>query len=171
MDGQLIIHNYNIYNANDDLIGDGKEITLPDLSQQTADMSGTGILGTIKVPIPGMIDSLLVDIPFRMLSVRVSALFIGNKYATVKIRGALLELDTSEGRLADKPVLAVVRGFPAKLSPGKMKQGEEMGSGISIEAVYYKVAINGYELFELDKINQVYNVNGIDVLKDMRSMC
>ena len=43
----LIIHNYNIYDGKDELIGDGKEITLPDLSPKSAPIEGSGILGNV----------------------------------------------------------------------------------------------------------------------------
>ena len=64
----LIIHDYNIYNGDNELIGDGEEITLPDLSPVSTDLAGSGMLGSVKIPVPGMYESLVVDIPFRMIS-------------------------------------------------------------------------------------------------------
>ena len=61
----LIIHDYNIYDGKDEVIGDGKEIALPDLSPKSATIEGSGIMGSVNVPVPGMYESLVVDIPFR----------------------------------------------------------------------------------------------------------
>ena len=93
----LIIHDYNIYNGDNELIGDGEEITLPDLSPVSTDLAGSGMLGSVKIPVPGMYESLVVDIPFRMISEKATRLFIGRRYATVKIRGGILWTDESTG--------------------------------------------------------------------------
>lgn len=167
----LIIHNYNIYNGKDELVGDGKEITLPDLAPKTAEIEGSGILGNVKVPVPGMYESLTVDIPFRMLSEKATELFIGRKYATVKIRGGILWLDESTGDMEDKGIVVTARGMGSKLSPGKIALGQTMDSGVSIEAIYFCIEIDGTKVFELDKFNSICTVNGEDILKNLRKLC
>lgn len=167
----LLIHDYNIYNDIDERIGDGEEISLPDLSPNTTDVSGSGITGNIKVPVPGMYDSLVVDIPFRMLSSKASDLFIGNRYTTAKIRGGILVMDESTGEMTDKSIVVTVKGMGTKLSLGKLKQGSTMNSGVSIEAIYYSVTINDEPIFELDKLNAVCKINGVDILEGLRNMC
>ena len=42
--------------------------------------------------------------------------------------------------MGDRGIVVTVRGMGSKLSLGKIKRGEKMGSGISIEAVYYNPA-------------------------------
>lgn len=167
----LIIHDYNIYNGEDELIGDGKEITMPDLSPKSVTIEGSGILGSVNVPVPGMYESLVLDIPFRMLSKKETALFIGRRYATVKIRGGILWLDESTGDMEDRGIVVTVRGMGSKLSPGKIALGQTMDSGISIETVYYSIDIDGENIFELDKFNSVCKVNGEDILKNLRNLC
>ncbi len=167
----LIIHDYNIYNGKDELIGDGEEITLPDLTPVTTDMSGSGVLGSVKVPVPGMYESLVVDIPFRMLSTKATELFIGRRYATVKIKGGILMLDQSTGDMSEKGIAVTVRGMGSKLSIGKIKSGEKMGSGISIEAVYYAISLDGEDVFKLDKFNNVCEINGVDIMADLKKLC
>lgn len=167
----LIIHNYNIYDGKDELIGDGKEITLPDLSPKSAPIEGSGILGSVNVPVPGMYESLVVDIPFRMLNKKATELFIGRRYATVKIRGGILMLNESTGDMEDRGIVVTVRGMGSKLSPGKIALGQTMDSGVSIEAIYFCIEIDSSKVFELDKFNSVCTINGEDILKNLRSLC
>ena len=95
---------------------------------------------------PGMYESLVVDIPFRMLSTKATELFIGRRYATVKIKGGILMIDQSTGDMSEKGIAVTVRGMGSKLSIGKIKSGEKMGSGISIEAVYYAISLDGEDI-------------------------
>lgn len=167
----LIIHDYNIYNGENELIGDGEEITLPDLSPVSTDLAGSGMLGSVKIPVPGMYESLVVDIPFRMLSEKATRLFIGRRYATVKIRGGILWTDESTGDMGDRGIVVTVRGMGSKLSLGKIKRGEKMGSGISIETVYYNVTVDNKCLFELDKFNNICKINEVDIMENLRKLC
>lgn len=167
----LIIHDYNIYDGKDEVIGDGKEVALPDLSPKSATIEGSGIMGSVNVPVPGMYESLVVDIPFRMLNEKATGLFIGRRYATVKIRGGILMLNESTGDMEDRGIVVTTRGMASKLSLGKIAIGQNMDSGISIEAVYFCVEISGNKVFELDKFNSVCTINGEDILKNLRSLC
>ncbi len=167
----LIIHDYNVYNSRDELIGDGEKVTLPDLTPASTELSGSGILGSVKIPVPGMFESIVLDIPFRMLSEKVTELFVARRYAAVKIRGGILRLNESTGEMNEKGIVVTAKGMGSKLSLGEVEQGKKMGPGISIEAVYYKVEIDGKILFELDKFNNVYKVNGVDIMENLRKLC
>lgn len=167
----LAVHDYSIYNGDDELIGDGEEVTLADLTPEAVEISGCGLLGPIKVPIPGYYGPLEVNIPFRMLSDKASALFISTSYSTVKIYGGLLYFDPQVGSTVDKSIVVTVKGMGSKLSPGKLKQANKMDSGVSIEAVYYYIEVDEKPIFELDKVNKICKVNGVDILENLRKMC
>ena len=46
-----------------------------------------------------------------------------------------------------------------------------MGSGISIEAVYYNVTVDNKCLFELDKFNNICKINEVDIMENLRKLC
>ena len=42
---------------------------------------------------------------------------------------------------------------------------------IEQELLYYKVEVDGEELVELDKLNFVYKVRGVDLMAQIRANC
>ena len=80
-------------------------------------------------------------------------------------------LDQSTGDMSEKGIAVTVRGMGSKLSIGKIKSGEKMGSGISIEAVYYAISLDGEDVFKLDKFNNVCEINGVDIMADLKKLC
>ena len=45
-----------------------------------------------------------------------------------------------------------------------------MEAAITLELTYLLVEVDGVVIMEIDKLNQVYNVNGVDMLADVRNM-
>ncbi len=52
-----------------------------------------------------------------------------------------------------------------------MKQGQKMGASVTLELVYVLIEINGKVELELDKLNDKYIVNGVDILEEVRKYC
>ena len=46
-----------------------------------------------------------------------------------------------------------------------------MVSSVTMTLGYYKIALDGETVLEIDKLNNVFVVNGDDVLKEVRDMC
>jgi P2 family phage contractile tail tube protein len=62
----------------------------------------------------------------------------------------------------------VLRGRHKEIDLGDMKQGENTESKISTQCTYYKLVIDGKTLIEIDTVNMVENVNGVDMLEQHR---
>ena len=61
-------------------------------------------------------------------------------------------------------------GRVKKFKPGKIEKAESMEATITLELTYLLVEVDGVVVMEIDKLNQVYNVNGVDMLADVRNM-
>ena len=46
-----------------------------------------------------------------------------------------------------------------------------MGSSLKLELTYIKIDLDGKSRVELDKLNSVYKLNGVDVLAKARALC
>ena len=46
-----------------------------------------------------------------------------------------------------------------------------MNAAVTLELTYIMIEIGGKNLFELDKLNSVFKVNGVDLLEDIRNQC
>ena len=65
----------------------------------------------------------------------------------------------------------VVRGRMKKLTSGTVKQGGAMDAAVAVEVVYIMIELDGKQRVELDKLNNVYKVNGVDLLAKIRKQC
>ena len=74
------------------------------------------------------------------------------------------------GGYAFKSLRIVEMGRVKKFKPGKIEKAESMEATITLELTYLLVEVDGVVVMEIDKLNQVYNVNGVDMLADVRNM-
>lgn len=63
----------------------------------------------------------------------------------------------------------VMRGRFSEIDPGKAKAGEKTEIKLKAEISYYKLSINGQVLIEIDAVNFIEVVNGIDRLAQVRA--
>lgn len=164
------VNRYNIYNEADRLLGVGDEITLPDFETASETISGAGILGEIDDPTVGYFSNQEMEIPFRTMDEEAVALLDMTKAVTLTIRGAV-QTTNSEGDIAYKRIRVVVRGRASKFTAGKMKAGSPMDSSVTLNLLYILMELDGERVLELDKLNEVYKINGIDMLETIKEMC
>ena len=139
------INRYNVYNKGNRLLGVGEEMTLPDFEPSSETVTGAGILGEID----------MMDM---------------TKAVQLEIRGAQQTTNT-EGDIEFRPMRVVVRGRGGKLTTGKVKAGSPMDTAITLTILYILIEVDGKTVVELDKLNEVYKVNGVDVLAKIKEMC
>lgn len=167
-----VIHGFNVYDGDgDQLIGITDEMSMADLNSKVASITGAGIAGTYEVPVLGHFDPITQDIPFRILYKPIFEFANPMKQVSFNVRGAIQVTDKSTGVSDFVGFRYVVKGRCKSMTPGNLKPGDVMGSKISVGAVYILYEIDGVKLIEIDKLNNVYRVNGIDLLEKVRSLC
>ena len=57
------------------------------------------------------------------------------------------------------------------LTSGTVKQGGATDAAVTVEVVYIMIELDGKQRVELDKLNNVYKVNGVDLLAKIRKQC
>ena len=63
-----------------------------------------------------------------------------------------------------KGLRVVEMGRVKTFNPGKVEKGEGMEAKVTLELTYLLVENDGSPLLEVDKLNGVYKVNGVDML-------
>jgi P2 family phage contractile tail tube protein len=164
------INKYNVYNAGNRLLGMGDEMTLPDFEASAETISGAGILGEIDDPTVGYFSNQEIEIPFRVLDREAVNMLDMTKAVQLEIRGAQ-QTTNSEGDIEFRQMRVVVRGRSAKFTPGKVKAGNPMESSVTLTVLYILIELEGSAVLELDKLNEVFKINGIDVLAKIKEMC
>ncbi len=67
------------------------------------------------------------------------------------------------------PVVATVRGLLKEINPGDWKAGDLAACTYSVAVSYYKLEVEGREMFEIDPANSVRKIDGVDQLAAMRN--
>lgn len=164
------IHSCNIYTQGERLLGTTGEITLPSLDTMTDTLSGPGVLGEIEAAAPGHFSSAEQELTFRILDKELFSLMNPLDGVDLTVRGAT-QRRLATGAVEWEQCRVVVRGCLKKLKTGKMKQAAQMEASISVEIIYLLIEVAGTTVLELDKLNSIFVVNGVDVLAKVRGMC
>jgi P2 family phage contractile tail tube protein len=93
------------------------------------------------------------------------------QYGSIKVDGVPLRFagayqqdDTCE--MAAVEVFA--RGRWQEIDSGNAKPGEETEFKLKARLSYYRLAVNGQNLIEIDLLNFIFVVNGVDMLEEQR---
>jgi len=161
------IVNYNVYDEGEKLVGITGEVTLPNFEAMAEEISGAGIAGSFESPTPGHFSSLEMEIPFRTVTNQSFRLAVpGGR--TITLRASQQGYDVSGGQVNYRGLKITVRGLPKGYNLGTAAVGQPTNTTNTIEVLYIKVEENGKTMLELDKLNFIYIVNGVDVLADVR---
>ena len=157
-----ILKNFNLYVDGRGYAGRVEEITLPKLTIKTEDFQAGGMSAPIEVDL-GM-EKLEMDMTFAEYDPELFKLFglTNGSEIAFTIRGAL------EGRSETTPVVINARGYFKEMDFDSWKPAEKATLKCSVACNYYKLTIDGIELVEIDPVNMVRNVNGIDQLSTIR---
>ena len=95
-----------------------------------------------------------------------------NSWGTLRHDGVLLRfagaLQSDDSESVDT-LEVVMRGRLQEIDPGKAKAGDKTEIKLKAALSYYKLSINGQVQIEIDAVNMVEVVNGIDRLSQVRA--
>ena len=158
-----IINDYNTYLDGDKMIGVAASVTLPTLKQKTNTVSGAGINGEIESVSVGQFESMEQEIDFNVLYSSAMDMLSPLSVVNLTLRAAQQVYDKTGG-YAFKGLRVVEMGRVKTFNPGKVEKGEGMEAKVTLELTYLLVENDGSPLLEVDKLNGVYKVNGVDML-------
>lgn len=164
-----IINNFNAYKNGNVLVGVSGPITLPNFDAITQEISGAGILGTYETSIVGMYGSIIQEIPFRILDTDIFSLMNPNEPVDLTLRASEQSTVKATGAIDYKGMRVVERGRFKNFAAGKLELGKQMDANLTLELLYIMIEIGGKVMLEYDKLNSVFVVNGVDLLKKVRA--
>ena len=167
-----VINYFNVYNGGNKLMGITGEISLAELKAKTATVSGAGILGEYNTAVIGMFENIQQEIPFRMINQEFFDLMNASKQAEIVMRASIQNVNKSSGgALSTQGMRVVFRGRPTNFKMGQLKQANLMNASVTLELTYVLLEMGGEKKLELDKLNEIYIVNGKDLLAEVRKQC
>ena len=165
-----VIHDFNLYLSGNKLGGVTGEVALPDFEAVTETISGAGILGEFESVIAGRYGSMEQEVPFRVINEDMFKLIDPTVPAELTLRGAIQQTVKATGAVDYIGMRVVFRGRSKKIAIGTVKQGGPMDSSIALQLTYILIEMDGKSKVELDKINGVFKINGVDLLAKVHKL-
>ena len=143
-------------------LGNYVSADFPGLSFQTADVSGSGLLGTLAVPIMGQLDSTEVTIHVRGLNRDTSILYEPGKHKLEFLHSQqLFSPNRDDKGVAGK---VYVEGRLKSVEGGSSEVPNPVEVSATYEATRIQAFEDGKEILLIDKENGIYKVNGKDYM-------
>lgn len=158
-----VLKNFNMIVAGQGYAGKCDEVTLPKLAIKKVDHQGGGM----DAPVALDMGMELLTCGFTMAEHNAEifkqfGLISGNEVQCT-FRAAMVDDTTVE------PYVVTVRGMYTELEAGSLKVGDKNGLKASLALRYYRLEINNTQLIEIDVINFVRKINGVDQLQQLKS--
>lgn len=166
-----VINKFNMYKNSSQLVGVTGEVELPAVTMLTDTLEGAGTGGNLEIPVIGLTENMEMNVPFLSLCEGIFSLADPTEAVDLALRGAIQGMDSATGKIQYIQMAVMVRGIIKEFTPGTVKAGGKMSSSVTLSLNYYKIVMDRKTMLEIDKLNGVYEVNGKDVLAEVRNMC
>lgn len=158
------LKNFNCYNDAQSWLGEVPEVTLPKLMRQLESYRAGGMNGPVKLDLGQK--ELEAELKLGGLKDQIY-----KQYATSRVDGILLRFSGAyqEDSFAAVSALEVVmRGRYEEIDPGTEKLGESNDTTVKMALSYYKLTVDGQVLVEIDVVNMIEIVDGVDRIAEQR---
>ncbi|MFZ6875386.1 phage major tail tube protein [Undibacterium sp. Di27W] len=159
------LKDFNLFNDGQSYLGLVPELTLPKLGRKMEDYIAGGMSGPIevdyhseKVEFDWTAGGLLYDALLQYGAVTHNAV-------QLRFAGAYQNDDTAQVDAVE----IVIRGRHKEIEMGNAKMGDKNDHKYKTTCSYYKLIINGQDIIELDFINGIEMVGGIDRRAELRA--
>lgn len=146
-------------------LGEVPEVSLPKLSRKMEDYRSGGMNAPVKLDF-GM-EAMEMDWTAAGYMKDIFAQWGAVRHDAVLLRFAgALQADDSE---AINSLEVIVRGRHSEIDPGTAKPGDNTAIKVKSAISYYKLSMDGQILIEIDAVNMIELVNGVDRLAQVRT--
>ena len=158
--------NFAVYEDSVEYVGMAG-VTLPNLAAIVQTLSGAGIAGNVEVPVLGHYDVLSLTLNFRTTtehSVRLSE----PRRHNIDLRMAQQIEDTVAGEVKVQSIKHVLVVVPKTDTGGTIAPAAPTNGSGEYSVRYWATDIDGAKVREIDPLNFICEVNGVDYLADVR---
>lgn len=159
--------NYRCYKDGNQLLG-VTTIDLPNLETMTETISGAGIAGEMDVPVMGQFAPISCTLNFSSVTKSQVQLLSPLQHNLV-LRGSIQKHDSSTGQVINVPIRYEITGRNKAVTPGTMAVAKPTEGSVEIEVIAIAFFENNEERFEIDKLNSIFRVDGVDYLAGVRN--
>lgn len=158
--------NFAVYEDKTEFMGIA-DVQLPDLTALNWQISGAGIAGTIEAIIPGHFEAMTMTLNFRTTTTAALKLSEPRRH-NIDIRVANQVEDTVAGKILTESVKHVLVVIPKKDGGGKLAPASATDASGEYAVRYWATYVDGVKIREIDPMNRICIINGVDYLADVR---
>lgn len=155
----------NLFNNGNSYLGLVSSLTLPKLTRKLENYRGGGMSGSVAVDFGLDDDALTLEWSIGGLDELVLQQWGSTSDIPLRFAGSLQRDDTGDVSAVE----VMMRGRHKEFDFGEYKQGEDTETKVTTQCTYFKLTIDGKELIEIDTVNMVEIVNGVDRLAEHRT--
>lgn len=161
------LKNLNLFNDGNSYVGVVKSVTLPTLGRKMEGYRGGGMNGPVKADLGFSDDGIQFEWKTGGLDLISLKQFGAVNAAGVGLRfsGPFQQDDTGE----ISTVEVVLRGRHETIEMGDAQAGEDTEHSITTTCTYYKLVVDNEDIIEIDLLNFIEKVNGVDMLEEQRA--
>ncbi len=158
-----VLKNFSLFVDGQGLAGTIDTLTLPTLTTKMEEFRGGGMDAPVEVDM-GMekLEGTFVLLEYNPDIIALYGLASASTQMTA--RGAMRR----DGEDA-VPVVVNMTGVVKQVEKGDWKAGDQSSPTFSFALRYYKLTVGGRELVEIDKVNMIRRINGVDQLATIRT--
>lgn len=146
---------------------DNATCTLPGLDFGANELKGAGILGTLSTTSPYMLGEMTTSFTARRCSKELSQILKGGK---IDIEYRFVEdTTTTDGKVLPEGTKIFQSGYLTKYEMGKVESGSARDVSAEFNIVRYREIIEGEEKICIDKLANVFKVDGKNILAQYQS--
>ena len=161
--GNVIAHKVLVDGVEQD---DNVSCQLPSLENQTSELKGAGIMGSIDLPSTGQIGPMSFAMSSRSIN-KKSAELAKPGVQNIELRFVKDTLN-ADGQKVPEGTKVYIAGVLKKMDPGKVESSATNDSSLEFEVLRYRQVIEGVEVLLIDKRSYIYKVNGVDYMEKIR---
>ena len=161
------LKNLNLFNEGNSYVGVAKSVTLPALGRKMESYRGGGMNGPVKADLGMSDDGIQFEWKTGGLDLISLKQFGAVNASSVGLRfsGTFQQDDTGD----ISAVEVILRGRHESIEMGEAKPGDDTEHSIKTTCTYYKLVVDNEEIIEIDLLNFIEKVNGVDLLEKQRS--
>lgn len=161
-----MVTNFAVYEDATEYLGIA-EVEFPEIGFLTEELSGAGMSGKIEAIVIGHLEAMTVTYSFNTVSDAAIKL-TEPRVHNIDCRVAQQTQNNRTGQVKQEAVKHIMRTMPKKFKPGKGAIATPAEASGEHACYYYAMYKNGVRKIELDPVNFICFINGVDYLEAVR---
>lgn len=164
---EQMIANFEIYEDANRYLGIAK-VTMPTETMKSVTISGVGIAGEVDAIAIGQPGAMEITLDFE--NATKDAITLSEpRIHQLDLRPVQQVEDVVNGTVSFQPWKYVVKVFPKSYNYGSIAPASTASASGTYAVRYLATYVDGEKVKEIDPLNNIYKVNGVDYLEDLRA--